>query len=208
MALDLYGNKPISKRALEMKDIADKFKTLWRAREGTFENIFRLLSYLIPFVPGLGWGVFILERVATAFGWGMADFGGAIDKELGTISNVTYADFSEAVTNVIEKKKEAAFTEEDIIKVAWIGGLMKLIMGIPRAAQLVWKAIKALLFMFGVTHVGDLVAKMTDSTEPIGTALLEQVKQKEDDSGLLDVEQLSGLTELIKDPTKLIRPFI
>jgi len=204
-----YFNRPISKRALEISDITDKIREIWRDREGPFENIFRIMSYLIPFVPGLGWTVFALETGASYLGWGMGDFGGALDKAMGLepgthLSITGPSDIEIGLKNVFRQLASSA-NEDEIKKVAFAGAFFKLIGAVPKLARFIFEAIKFLLLAFGLTKLGDMY-----SIKDTVTNIVDETQKKDNGgaSGLLSEEQAGGLIELIKDPTKLIKPFI
>lgn len=78
-----FSNKPLSKRAWELEDLWDQISSIWHPYEGPMQNLFRIASYIIPFVPGLGWSIFILEKIGAFFGYGLADLGAAIDRFAG-----------------------------------------------------------------------------------------------------------------------------
>lgn len=214
----MTGNmiRPISKRAWELTDLKDAIASIWRSNEGFCENFFRILSYLVPFVPGLGWGVFVLEKIASLFGYGMSDLGGAIDRAMGwapsTNLSITENDLSDGVGGFLKDlmKPNAASSEEEIVKIAFLGGLFKLIGAIPKLIPILWKAVKFLLLAFGLTKVGDVYSTLSGTTVAPGQVLLEQTtdkkEDKEKDVGLTQ-ENLEGLMGLVTNPSALMQPF-
>jgi len=204
----------ISKRAWELSDLGETIMSIWRSNEGFCENFFRILSYLIPFVPGLGWSVFVLEKIATFFGYGLADLGGAIDRALGWGPNpslhIQEEDLSEGVGGFLKDllKPSAAATEEELVKLAWFGGLLKLIGAIPKILPILWKAVKFLLLALGLTKIGDIYTQATGTTKAPGQLYLEDLekKDKEKEEGLTE-ESMQGLMSLVTDPSQLVQPF-
>lgn len=207
----------MSKRAFEIEDLVEQIKSIWHVYEGPMENVFRVLSYLIPFVPGLGWGVAILEKVASLFGYGMGDFGAAIDRFVGLkpesdIEERDLDDVSGFISNMLKAK--AQNDEEIIKKTAWFGGVIKLITSVPKAMRLVWLAVKFLLYAFGVSKIGEIYTIVSGSKKSPGQRYLENQSKEPDTpsdsgegSGLMSVEQAKNLMELAKDPTQLTKLF-
>lgn len=208
---------------MELQQVTDKIRQLWRNREGPFENIFRLLSYMVPFVPGLGWGVFALEKVASMFGWGMGDLGGALDKAMnldpGThLGMPDNEDIERGVTTMFEQQQKAASSNEELQKVASIGGLFRLIGGAGKISRILFSVLKWLLLAFGITKLGDMYAGATGQTGTPEKGILDEItedeeKEKpkgpaytsEDVSGLMDIMNPEGLANMF-NPIKLLNP--
>jgi hypothetical protein len=209
----MTGNA-ISKRAWELSDLGETIKSVWRQNEGFCENFFRIITYLIPFVPGLGWGVFILEKIATFFGYGLSDLGKAIDNAMGWAPNTNLQiqenDLLEGIGGFLKNllKPSVGATENDIIKLAWFGGLLKLIGAIPKLIQILWKAVKFLLLAVGLTKIGDIYAQTSGTTKLPGQLYLEDTNNHEiPESKDFTDENLEGLMSFVADPSQLMQPF-
>lgn len=201
----------LSKRAFELADIAKHIASIWHDYEGPMENVFRILSYLIPFVPGLGWGIFVLESIATFFGYGMSDLGAAIDRAAGFKPGqpVREKTFLDSATSVLEGFfTRTAESNTDMVKLASLAAVMKLVGGIPRALGLVWQAVKFILLAFGLSNLGEIYTSATGQKKKPGEIYLsnEEVKDKADK--LLTTEQVGKLVDVVQDPAALTRLFI
>jgi hypothetical protein len=202
----------ISKRAWELSDLWEQISSIWHTNEGFCENLFRILSYLIPFVPGLGWGIFILEKIAAFFDMGLASLGAAIDRFLGWAPsetlNISQESFYDGIKDFFGNilKPKAAASEEEMVKLAWLGGLLAMVRAIPRVLTLLWTAVKFLLLAFGFSKVGEIYSAVTGTTEPPGAAMLRERTEEEKETSGLSEEQAQSLMGLVTDPSKLVQP--
>jgi len=169
------SNRYISKRALELSQVTNKIKEIWRVNEGPFANIFRILSYAIPFIPGLGWTVFALEKLAAFFGWGMGNLGGALDREFGLQPGSEIPSIDQ-LTGGLDRMfgvVTAANGNEEIIKKAGIiSSVLKMVGGTKLIARFLWSVVKWLVLAFGVTKLGDIYTAATGTTKMPGEFLM------------------------------------
>jgi len=217
--------KPISKRAFGLDDVVKQIKSIWRPHEGFCENLFRILSYLIPFVPGLGTAAFILEKIAAFFGYGLSKLGKIIDDAMGWQASeslkIEENKFLQGVGNVIRNlvQSSEAKSEDELVKIAWFGGIVKLIKFLPKILSVLWKAVAFLLMAFGFTKVGDIWQQSVQTTKAPGELYLEKdkpeekvevVKNKEHDKNKnynMSDEGIKGLMNLVTNPEQLVAPF-
>lgn len=150
---DLY----ISKRAVDMSTFKDEIVRLWSPTKGPFQNVFGLLSYAIPFVPGLGWGIFALEKIASLFGLGLDDLGKWIDEQCnippGAGANEMASCLGKVLQGIMDQKK-ADLSTDQIEKVAFWGFAVSRML--PVALKWVARAIGAILLAVGANNIGDV----------------------------------------------------
>jgi len=203
---------PISKRAIDTNKALDMiFRTVWPEHKGFWEKIFSLLSYAVPFIPGLGWAVFILEQAAHyLFDFGLADIGKALDKSgvMGTMYGLY-----EGLSGLIEKN--AAYDGPVMIeKRAFIGGLLKLTGSLPKVVKIIWGVVKWLMLAIGVSSIDELIRKGDELAKGLlqGNPLVQLLSpdigeialpDKEQGAGDLDIGQLKSLM----DPSQLTKMF-
>jgi hypothetical protein len=185
----------ISKRAAAMDDLKEVVFSLWKNDKGPFENILGLSSYLIPFLPGLGWAVFLIEKAASLFGYGLGDFGKWIDGELGLgpYSNITLQHQEELKQALM--KKTSSMEEEGLVKnaAAW-SALFKMIGGVPKLVKGMFIILKALLLALGVEKVIDIYKQkklQMDVSGPVEMA--KEVAKKELAPSLISKDPMTGL---------------
>jgi len=165
--------------------------TLWRTDEGPFENLFRLGTYLMPFVSGWGFVLMILDKLAsTLFKVSLEDFGKWLDSKLGLgpHSDVTQDVLNRGqneVLNLLQKMEQTGSEELDhIVKVAFLGGLLRWLgfaanrgyRGYRNKSGLTWlvktifsvlgKAIGFLTLAFGANKVNDIYKMVIDTRSP------------------------------------------
>lgn len=201
----------LSKRAFEIEDLWQQISSVWHTNEGFCENLFRISSYLLPFVPGLGWSVFILEKIAAFFGFGLADLGAAIDRFAGwepsNNLNIGQSEFSSVLVDFIttqSKSVNASKNLEQITKTAWFGGLIKLIQLLPRAIVPLTNAVKFMLLTFGFSKVGEIYSAVSGTTKAPGALMLENSKPQKTE--LLSEENISAFKDLISNPLNVVKP--
>lgn len=196
-----YSNLHISKRAADMEKLKQEILGIWRDNEGPFQNIFRLFSYAMPFIPGLGWVSFLIEGIASAFGYGLSDLGAFIDKELGLSPGVDFntqeatQDVSNWFAQIVDGKMAgASLNDEQIVKVAFLGTLLKMIGGGARIAPIVFKVLTSLigwlLMSVGANHISDIYKMAKERAKGVATDVMkEQFSSPEDLLGLLTQSQ-------------------
>ncbi len=155
-------NKHISKRAIGLEDLKNTIFHLWHPNEGPFQNIFKLLSYATPFIPGLGWTIFIIEKVASLTGYGLENLGKYLDQQLGldSGSNIDPSHIEKGgqlLENLVSSKMASA-SKEELVKIAFFGSLLKF--AIPKALKLILKVVSLLLMAVGVDQIKDLYTKI------------------------------------------------
>lgn len=161
-----YSNIYISKRAATKDIVKNEILALWHTNEGPFQNIFRLFSYATPFVPGLGWVAFILEKIASALGYGLAALGSYIDKKLNIgpksfDKQKSFDDLGKLLTNMIDtKKSESMLDSDEIKKVAFLGALFKLVGGgkmvVPKILLILKSVVGWLLLAVGANNIDEI----------------------------------------------------
>lgn len=170
-------NPPISKRA-DISNIVDKYiSTVWKSEDGFFENLFRIGTYLSPFL-GIGWVPLLLSGLGSAFlGVGISDVGRWVDQKLGiSPGEAPPVDWESKLTREIDlltqgfshnayissrqMTKEASIFSA-ILKSGKIAGLI--VKGVGRL-------ITALLGVYGLATINDLVHKL-------GKPVREQVQE-------------------------------
>jgi len=162
----------ISKRA----GIVDKLKSLWEDDQGPWENIFRLASYSVPFIPVFGWKVFILEKAASMlFDIGLQDFGRWLDTEQGKGpgSNLTESDAIRAGQLVSERAKATAGRSSDELrKMAFWGAIFSALVKILPGL------LKTMLLILGVKYLSDMYqsGEMTKRVTDLGEKAVTKVK--------------------------------
>lgn len=153
---------------MELDQMGDMIKnTLWRNSEGFFENVLRLFSYAIPFVPGLNFSIYIIEAIADSFGYGLSSLGKYLDK-LFPVDPGTTAEELEAMAPQMSQKlmgelktASQSWDDDQIRKVAFLGGMFKLIKYVPKVIGYLIKAAKWFMLAAGVTTVGNLYSAVT-----------------------------------------------
>jgi hypothetical protein len=163
--------------------------TLWRPEEGPFENIFRLGTYLMPFVSGWGFVLMIVDKIAsTFFHMGLEDFGRWLDRKLGLgpRSDITQDVLNRGqneVLNMLQGIEQSGSKELDsIVKVAFLGGLLRWLgfsaargfsrnrgglTGLVRTIfSVIGKAIGFLTIAFGANKFNDIYKMVIDERIP------------------------------------------
>jgi hypothetical protein len=199
----------ISKQAAELDMLKQLILSLWNKSVGPCENIFGLLTNIIPFVPGVGWGPFMLEKVLSFLGFGLDDFGRLIDKELGLGPGSDFAAAQVDSLNDIIKKwiigKIATKSDEELKKIAFFGGVWKLITLIPSITKMLFIIIKTITLALGVKSISEIYTLAPELIEK-GVQLLlnpskspEEISGNKSDSGnlILDVEKVKNLVQLM-----------
>ena len=153
------------KQADVPEDVKKAIAFVWRTNEGFFENLFRVATYVIPFIPGLGWMVYVLDKFASmGFGMGFEDLGKWIDQQLGLSpgSEITEEHFmglephfTKTLTPTTSMNHQGQF-----VKVAFLWGLLKSIGGVKPVLSKSWTIVKAvvgwLLLTFGASSMNQL----------------------------------------------------
>jgi hypothetical protein len=174
---------------------------MWRQNEGPFENILRLITYLIPFVPGLGWTAFILEKAASiALDMGLEDIGRYIDQALGLGpgSEVNPADETKVIDLITQmvKEKQASNTNDEMKKQAFlVWGLLR---AIPGAVRILFTVFKAILLAVGASSVGEIYQQ----AKPVVEKTMEQAEKL-----TLPSSGVGELLDIEKDPSALLSMF-
>lgn len=193
---------PISKRAANVEPLKKLVLSMWRQNEGPFENILRLITYLIPFVPGLGWTAFILEKVASiVLNMGLEDIGRYIDKALGLhpgseISSAHEAKVVDLITQMVKSKQ--AQPHNELKKEAFL--IWSLLRAIPGAIRVLFTVFKVILLAVGATSIGDLY-------QQAGSGAGEILDTEKKDEPTLPSEGLTKLLDISTDPSALLRMF-
>ena len=157
MAASYSNELYLSKRAVNMAAFKDEIVRLWNPSEGPFENIFGLLSYAIPFVPGLGWGIFALEKIASLFGLGLDDLGKWIDGQCNIPSGAGVNEMVSCLGKVLQSvldQKKAELDNDQIEKVAFWGFAVSRML--PVALKWIARAIGAILLAVAANNIGDV----------------------------------------------------
>jgi hypothetical protein len=144
---------------------------------------------------------------------GLAALGAAIDRFLGWAPsetlNINQESFYDGIKGFFGNilKPKAAASEEEMVKLAWLGGLLAMVKAIPRVLTLLWTAVKFLLLAFGFSKVGEIYSAVTGTTKPPGAAMLRGLTDEEEkETSGLSEEQAKNLMGLVTDPSKLIQP--
>lgn len=164
--------------------------TLWRPDEGPFQNIFRLGTYLMPFVSGWGFVLMIIDKLASAlFNISVEDFGKWLDSKLGLgpNSDVTQDVLNRGqneVLNLLQGIEQTGSEElNHIVKVAFLGGLLRWLglsagrsFSRSRGGGLTWlvktifavigKAVGFLTIAFGANKLNDIYKMVIDTRSP------------------------------------------
>ena len=150
----------ISKRAGALEYLKNAAISLWKIDRGPFENILGLASYVIPFVPGGGWGLFILEKILSLYGYGADDLGREIDQFLGLKpGSEIMPQHEKRLEQFFNQKLKTAMLsdDEEIRKQAGIiSGLVGIARVIPKLAKFLMTAVKVFLLAFSVSKMKDL----------------------------------------------------
>lgn len=213
-----YYNPPLSKRASQLEGLWGQIASIWRPTEGFFQNFFRILSYLIPWVPGLGWGVSVLETIGSFFGYGLANLGALIDRVLGwgpspqlSITEEAFSKNLSGTLSMLLAQKKSASNEEEMIKLSSFEGFTKIAGFLPKLIKLLWNAIKFVMLAYGFTKIGDIYSAVTGTSKMPGEIALEQVSDKKEEKKDKDKKDISidpkALMGLVSDPKQLIQPF-
>lgn len=195
-----YSKLYISKRAVDKERIKNEILGIWRTNEGPFQNIFRLFSYAIPFVPGLGWGVFLLEKLAGALGLGLSDLGEYLDRGLGLSAGSDF-DLSDALGRIANWLKGlfskmpalAHHEDEQLRKLAFLGGLLQLIGGgarlVPKLISLIGSVVGWLLLAVGANNINNIYKMaegfVTDKMQDVMKEKIQEQMRPENLFGLL-----------------------
>lgn len=182
------SKKHISRRADAVDNVKQQIENLWDDNNGPLENIFGLSSYMVPFVPGLGWAIFLLDQIGNViFGFGLKSLGKWADQQLGLSpgSNLEFAHLvalgdmlTQKIKDLADQEKTSAHNSE-INKFASLSGMLRLVGGIPRITKLLWFAIKSLLLALGVQRVKDIYSGKATSLIPSSS---ETQSEEEKDS--------------------------
>ena len=190
-------NLYISKRAGAMETVGDQILSIWRVNEGPFQNFFRLFSYATPFVPGLGWVVFVLEKIAGAFGYGLSDLGKYIDStltlganqkfDLGDVMNRLSIWLSEVFGD--EPQAIASLNDDDqIVKIALFGGLIKMIGGakvvVPKIIKVLMAFVSWLLIAVGANHVDQIYEMAREHALGLKENVMDEVTTRVTDNAV------------------------
>lgn len=147
----------ISKRASSTDDLKAIVFSLWKDDRGPFENILGLASYTMPFITGLGWAVFIIEKVASLFGYGASDFGKWIDKELNLGPGSDIGPEHERRLQEVLIRKTSSMNDQFVKNAIYgSGSILKLIGGVPRIIKAIFTIIKMLLLALGFEKIRDI----------------------------------------------------
>lgn len=192
----------LSKRADSKEYLKKQIESLWRVNEGPLENIFRMSSYLIPFVPGFGWAIFALEKIASLVGYGLSDLGKQLDIEMhnspGPNATLDEDDLALALEGVITKNdrvKTAGFNKE----AGPLLLLLKMIGGPKKLAALLFKAVQFLVLLWGGTKIGDLYnSTFKNPFSDTATSLLNLSNKEKGDIGKMDPTALLNLPANLK----------
>lgn len=175
-----------------MEGLKQEVIKLWDP-SSPFASIFSLLSYAIPFVPGLGWGVFALEKIASFLGLGLKNLGEWIDRECNLGSSSGASDMASCVgkllTNLV-KQKQASMSEDELRKQAFWG--MALTRLIPVAVRLLGKAIGTIFLAVGANNIGEM-NEIVEQAKGIATEKAKEHITPEMVSEYMTPEMLMGL---------------
>jgi hypothetical protein len=194
-----YSNLYISKRAVDLELAKKEILGIWRPNEGFFQNLFRLASYAIPFVPGLGWVVFVVEKIAGMFNKGLSDLGEYFDKGLGTGpgSKLDLSDILERLARwfkgLFSKMLSPAIAKSDdeqLQKIAILGGLLQLIGGgirlVPKIISVLGSFIGWLMMAVGANNIDKMLkileGKVTDKMQDV---MKEKIQEQMNPMSLL-----------------------
>lgn len=192
---------------------------MFRENEGPFENLFRLLSYASA---AFGIWAFIIAQGADLLGWGLADLGELIDRTFrlspGPNLEIPKQHQLESVLTSVLNMKTSEASEEEMVKIAYISGLLRMVGGIPRLASAIIKFVKYVLLMLGLTKLGDMYTEFGGKKNP-GAGMVEGLvgeeteEEKEDTTysedqarGLMQLMTPSGITKLV-NPMQSFKPF-
>ncbi len=216
--------KYISKRAGTL-DVVGKHieEALWDNSKGPWENVFRTFTYVMPWIPGLGWFAFFAEKIASLlFGFGVEEFGAWLDGETGKApgDNIDEKDAT-VVGEMIQRalQTKSASSKDGFEKVAIFGGLMRLVGGIPRFVKFLVVVLKTLALAVGVKQITNIYKK-----SPIASIVDPMLpKNKEKDSGQIEnelsqpknkedapntMEEAFKMQEFLKNPSQLAKLFL
>ena len=158
----------MNKQAEVSDSVKQAIAFVWRQNEGFFENLFRIATYLMPFVPGVGWVTFILDKVSsTVLGLGIEDLGKWFDQNLnlspGTdVTEEHFMSLEPNLTSTMEAKSSVMMRDGQMVKVAFLWGLLKLLGGggLKTIWGKSWSVIKAamgfLMLTFGASSMNQL----------------------------------------------------
>lgn len=144
----------ISKRAAAL----DYIKEIWRNSEGPFENILRIGSYLLSIMGISGWLLLALDKyLSYSYQMGIEDLGRWLDQQLGLgPGDSIERQHVDAIPQLLEGLSSSAARDENMTKVAFLGGLFSLVRYGKLLASLIWKMVIFLISAFGLTKLGDM----------------------------------------------------
>ena len=146
----------ISKRAGALEYLKDN---LWRDREGPLQNIFRLGSYILSLMGWSGVAFLALDKyLSFKYQMGVEDIGKWLDSKLGlgpgdSVEQHHVGQIGQLIDGFLV---QAEADNDNITKLAFVGGLLKVIGGGKMIASIVWKIVKFLIVALGLTKLGDL----------------------------------------------------
>jgi len=171
--METYSNLYLSKRASMLDSLKEEIVKLWKPGS-PLASIFSLLSYAIPFIPGLGWGAFAIEKIASFLGLGLEDLGAMLDSKCHLNSSSGVEDIiscvGKSLTSLVQDKK-ASMSSDEIIKQAFWGALLTRL--IPIALRVLGKVIATLFLAVGARNLGD----MDDLVSKAKGMITEKVKE-------------------------------
>lgn len=189
---------------MDKETIKQNIISVWRTNEGFFENLFRIGTYIMPFIPGLGWLWFIIDKIlSVGFQAGLEDAGAKLDKVLGLApgSDISESAFMglESKIEELNKNSRTMYQNGQIVKQAFLFGLLKTV-GIKRILKISWDiintSIKFLLLLFGVSALPELNKKIDEYKAQLSgkaTEMAGQALQKT----LFDGQQISDLKGIL-----------
>lgn len=148
----------ISKRAFIADTVKKMVTSSWREDQGPAENILRLISYA-PSVFGLGgMAITALDKWLSEYGYGLEDLGRYIDQTpMGSeLMSIT------ASTSISEEEffKKTSIAKDTIVKEAFIWRALLSLIKRKGILGFIWsaitKAVKYILFAWGLTNLGEL----------------------------------------------------
>jgi len=177
---------------------------LWRFDLGPLANVFNLMSFLAPFVPGLGWSALVLSQIGSLFGWGPIDLGKYLDEELGfgpgSNLNMDAGKMTEEITDAISakfaSKSENGLTKEAFFGIGFVTKL--LIKYIPAITRNITKALTLILLATKSKDVADIYNKKKE----LISALTDKLDSEE-----LGIENMLGMGDMLSDPSKIMEAF-
>ena len=182
------------------KDIMDN---VWRDDLGPIANLLSLGSYAMPFVPGLGWGMLIFEKIAGAFGYGLVDLGRYLDKEFSLSPGDNLEIDDKNMSEILAKglKLKHAVPTSGLTKEA---GLLTIILGLAKKSPFLVRLLMKLSTWLLTATGAKSISSLYNRTEPVDSDLTggNDSAVKEDDKPDLGVEDMLGMTKIL-DPSVL-----